>query len=349
MRKQHALALIGLGITLLVGCAPTQPTPVDATPVMTPAEAARPAVVEAFQREFGAHVPRPAIYTDSIDCGQFPHYMTVAYLPGGGASRQMLAMYLASDGRTLVAGSEGRMKVSRMVWVPPAGRFSVLTVLVTYDATIGPDTMTHLEAAQRNINAAHAGFAAARGYAEPIVRFDFTNITVAEGTLLSPRSAPAVRTALESRGENPAAFDFLAVININPTMSEGGFAQPGPARPHFTYMGNFSAWQSRISEAKVESIARASYHHEIGHHWGWDHDWTPTCSPTPSFGGFITSPLLFGWEDLDGDGIPEILDATPCARQHSASLHSGESHVIHPGASFRSGARTGRSAADGGL
>jgi len=314
MRTRHARSLVGLSILLLVGCTPTKPTPVDAAPVMTPADAARPAVVEAFQREFGASVPRPAIYTDSIGCGSSPHYMTVAYLPGGAASREMLAMYLASDGRTLVAGSEGRTKVSRLVWVPPAGRFSVLTVLVAYDATIGPDTMSHLEAAQQNINAAHAAFATARGYAGPIVRFDFTNIVVAEGTLPAPRSAPAVEAALESRGDSPAAFDFLSVININPAMTEGGFATPGPRRPHFTYMGNFSAWQTRISDAQVDSIARASYHHEVGHHWGWDHDWTPTCSGTPSYLPFITSPLLFGWEDLDGDRIPEILDATPYGR-----------------------------------
>ena len=290
------------------------PTPVDEPPVTTPADVARPAVVEAYQREFGERVPRPALYTDSINCGSTPHYMTVAYLPNGGPGRRMLAMYLASDGRTLVTGSEGQMKVSRTVWVSPAGRFSVLTVVITHDATIGPDTLTLLEAAQRQVNMGHADFAAGRGYAEPIVRFDFTNVAVPAGTISVPRSAGAVRTALESRGENPSAFDFLAVMNIDPAMSEGGFAQPGPVRPHFLYMGNFSAWQARLSDTNVQSIARALYQHEVGHHWGWDHDWTPTCSPTPTFGPFITSPLLFGWEDLDGDRIPEILDPTPYGR-----------------------------------
>jgi hypothetical protein len=192
----------------------------------------------------------------------------------------------------------------------------VLTVVIAHDATIGPDTMSWLAGAQREVNAGHADFAASRGYREPIVRFDFTNVAVPAGIISVPRSAISVRTALESRGENPSAFDFLAVMNIDPAMSEGGFATPGQARPHFVYMGNFFAPQTRIVEANVQSIARALYQHEIGHHWGWAHDWTPACSgtTTPPFGPFITSPLLFGWEDLDGDRVPEILDTTPYGR-----------------------------------
>lgn len=290
----------------------TPPTSVD-PPVQTPADVARPAVVAAYQREFGQQVPRPAIYTDSIGCGQAPHYMTVTYLPGGPGGRRMLAMYLAADGRTLVTGTEGQMKVDRPVAVPPAGRQSVLTVLISYDATIGPDTMAHLEASQRQVNADHAAFAAARRYAEPIVRFDFTNVAVPSGTIDTPRSSLSVRAALESGGVNTGGFDFLAVINVDPALSEGGFAARGPVRPHFLYMGNFSAWKTTLSSANVESIARASYHHEVGHHWGWDHDWTPTCGGV-SVAPFITSPLLYGWEDLDGDGVPEILDPTPYGR-----------------------------------
>ena len=29
---------------------------------------------------------------------------------------------------------------------------------------------------------------------------------------------------------------------------------------------------------------------------------------------FIAPPILFGWEDVDGDGVPEILDSTPYGR-----------------------------------
>ena len=32
------------------------------------------------------------------------------------------------------------------------------------------------------------------------------------------------------------------------------------------------------------------------------------------FEPFISAPILFGWEDVDGDGIPEILDDTPYGR-----------------------------------
>jgi hypothetical protein len=50
-------------------------------------------------------------------------------------------------------------------------------------------------------------------------------------------------------------------------------------------------------------------------YWGWETHWTPTCGGTRlGHEPFITSPILLGWEDVDGDGIPEILDDTPYGR-----------------------------------
>ena len=31
---------------------------------------------------------------------------------------------------------------------------------------------------------------------------------------------------------------------------------------------------------------------------------------------FRVPPVLLGWEDVDGDSVPEILDATPYGRSH---------------------------------
>lgn len=33
-----------------------------------------------------------------------------------------------------------------------------------------------------------------------------------------------------------------------------------------------------------------------------------------AYGPFIAPPVLFGWEDVDGDRVPEILDSTPYGR-----------------------------------
>lgn len=313
--------IVGVVATAFVpacgGSTPTAPHVATIAASAPPTEAVRAAVREAYLREFGEAVPQPAISSDptSMDCHGLGYLMTVAYLPAGGPSRRLLAMYMTRDGKSLVAGSDGRTKYDGgLVTVLPAGRFSVLTVLLTYAATIGPDTLTELDRAQQQVNSDHAAFAASRGYASPIVQFSFTNITVPGAEMPTPRSPSAVRAALEARGTSVLGYDFLVVINIDPALSDGGVSFPTVAAPHFVYMGNFGSWRSALVAANVDSIASAAYHHEVAHHWGWQHDWTPSCSNNKPFYPFITAPVLFGWEDLDGDGIPEILDPTPYGR-----------------------------------
>ena len=56
-------------------------------------------------------------------------------------------------------------------------------------------------------------------------------------------------------------------------------------------------------------VADAAYHHEVAHHWGWPgtHDWAGSCNKKTDHAPFIVPPVLFGWEDLDGDHLPDIL------------------------------------------
>jgi hypothetical protein len=63
-------------------------------------------------------------------------------------------------------------------------------------------------------------------------------------------------------------------------------------------------------------VASTAYHHEIAHHWGWPstHDWAGSCGGSKQeYAPFIAPPVLFGWEDLDGDHVPEILNKNPDA------------------------------------
>jgi hypothetical protein len=53
----------------------------------------------------------------------------------------------------------------------------------------------------------------------------------------------------------------------------------------------------------------------MAHLWGWDHEWSRRCGRAPMpFAPFPAATQLFGWEDVDGDGVPEILDPTPYGR-----------------------------------
>ena len=216
--------------------------------------------------------------------------------------------YTSSDGGTVT-------RQDRTSVVTPAGTFRVATVMVRYPQTIGSDAVALLESAQRQINDDHASFAKARGYSAPIVVFNNTNFVIDASQVVNARSILGVGVSLSQLGRSASDFDFVVSINIDPGQSEGGFSAVGPT-PAFIYMGNFSQWHAALSAADFTSVAGAVYHHEVIHHWGWPgtHDWQ-TCGGSFGF-NFRVPPMLLGWEDVDGDGVPEILDPTPYGRAH---------------------------------
>jgi hypothetical protein len=276
------------------------------------------AVKDAFQREFGESIPRPTIFNDTLatTCTGKSHLMTVAYLPAASTTqRRIYSMYMTHDGASVIEPYDGQARYGgEVIDVIPAGTFRVLTVLLTYPQTLTANALPAWRQAQAVINDQHAAFAHSRGYPAPIVQFVFTNSTVAGAEVADPYSVSGIRAALEPTGMSTSGYDFVVVINLAPGMAEGGFATVGDASPHFVYIGNLGRWAAAPTSEQLAMVAGSAYHHEIGHHWGWQHDWTPTCGDYVPFAPFITGPILFGWEDTDGDGVPEILDATPYGR-----------------------------------
>lgn len=307
----HFVPVLGWLVAQIACRSPGEPEP-------SPATELERTVSEAYQREFGARVPRPAIFVDPAagGCPLVPHLMTTAYLPDGGSgSRRLLMLYLTLDGTALTTAYEGGLKIDAGVRaVFPAGTFRVLTVLVRYPETVSDATVALLSQAQAEINAQHQAFATTKGYSAPIVRFVFENVAIFGSAISDPRSLGGVTNALAGVGRSTSGSDFVVVLNPDPAKSEGGFAAYSPVPPYFVYMGNYGPFTHELSASQVTNIARAAYHHEIGHHWGWRHDWTPTCGATTPFAPFITAPTLFGWEDTDGNGVPEILDSSPYGR-----------------------------------
>ena len=218
----------------------------------------------------------------------------------------MLYLYTTLDAGTVVR------KAGVASVVIPAGTFRVLTVIVRHPATVRNVDLANWEAAQAKINQDHATVAASRGLATPIVIFENTNLLVDPLDVANPSAASSVRDTAERKGFSPASYQFVVSINLNPARPEGGFA----GTEGFVYMGNYSKWSRPLTSAEWINVANAVYHHEIAHHWGWPgtHDWAPRCGRPPVDQPFIVPPVLFGWEDVDGDRIPEILDPTPYGR-----------------------------------
>jgi len=277
-------------------------------PIPPPIEAA---VKAAYQREFGETIEYPAIYNNPnpVDCrGQkHPPFTTTAYLRKDGATT-LLTMYISEDG---VVQHKTRSEPP----LPPVGKIRVLCVLVRYPETVGADALPLWEKAQQQINEDHTAFAKSRGYKAPIVVFDNTNIVVDPAEIDNPHSPASVRAAARHRGVSVADYQIIMAIDINPNAAAGGLSI---LTEKSVYMGNFTHWKSPLDLQMWMRVAAAAYHHEIAHHWGWPgtHDWDITCgSSTREFEPFIVPPVLFGWENLHGDHVPEILSATPYGRQ----------------------------------
>ena len=313
MSRRPAMAFL---LAMIVACrnATDAPGPLDDGQ----SEVLREAVRGMFMQQFGEPIPRPTFYVDpqSAACTG-PSYLTaVAYLRVSGNTTLTHVMHLTHDGLAPALNHQGISTYSSVIGLRPAGVFRVLTVVLTYPETVSDRDLAVLSQQQSTINQQHAAFAQSKGYAAPIVRFEFTNVSLPGTPGSAPRSLSATQELLQGHGISTVGYEFVEVINIDPTRSEGGFAvTSAPAPPFFIYMGNYSAWSARPTESGFYGIARATYHHEVAHHWGWQHEWTTSCgSGDPPFTPFITAPVLFGWLDADGDGVPEILDTTPYGR-----------------------------------
>jgi len=265
------------------------------------------AVRDNYFREFGEVIPIPAIFNDerATDCLHRSHLTTTAYLRQSAKRSTLLEMYLSHDGTQVL--SKRRTDV-----LTPAGTFKVVVVVVRYPATVGDDALEQLGAAQRQINDDHAAFARAHGYASPIVQFENTNIIVDPNEVGDPHQPANVRAAAARAGVPVEGSDLVIVLDPDPVHFAGGLATLSSGD---VYVGNFMRWTAMLGAPQWLSIARTAYHHEVAHHWGWRHDWTPTCGGTKlGFEPFLIAPILAGWEDVDGDGVPEVLQKSPYGR-----------------------------------
>jgi hypothetical protein len=262
-----------------------------------------------YEREFGETVPRPAIFNDvrAVDCRREGHLTTTAYLRTSDTTAEVLVLYLTRDGLNLIKKSRANVLV-------PAATFRVLSIVVHHPETIGSDPLSMWQKAQDDVNQHHARFAKEHGYAAPLVAFANRNLVLEAWELATPDNPDALAAALKTHDVSPADYEILMLINIDPARSEGGRAGTLVGR-RSVYVGNFAHWKTVLSPRDWSGIARTAYQQLMAYHWGWQTDWTPTCGGTQlGYEPFITSPRLFGWEDVDGDGVPEIMDRRPYGR-----------------------------------
>ena len=299
MTRSPAVAAFLMLSSALLGQAPS----IQPSPDLRDVTSIEGVVKAAYQREFGRTIEHPAIHNNP-HCRDEGHLTTTAYLRTG-ATTTLLSMYMTRDAATVIRKTESAVSL------PPAGTIRVLVLLLHYPQTVAANALTLWEDGQKEINEDHAAFAKSRGYKAPIVVFDNTNILIDPPRVANPRRPGSVRMAAEHEGISIANYQIVMAIDINPQESVGGYSLP---EERAVYVGNYSSWKTLLGASQWKMIARTAYHHEIAHHWGLPstHDWAGSCGDSKQdYAPFIAPPVPFGWEDLDGDHVPEILSKTP--------------------------------------
>ena len=286
--------------------APLPPLQSRGTPDATEHASIEAKVRAAYEREFGLTIDHPAIHYNpkDTDCrgGTGATYLTTtAYLKNGSATT-VYSMYFSADGMVT-------RKSQMPILVRPAGKIRVLAVLVRYPETITGDALSQWTTAQQQINEDHAAFAKRRGYGTPIVVFENTNLVVSFDEIGNPHRPELVRMAAERHGLSPGDYQIVMAIDLNPKEPAGGLSI---LQERWIYVGNYGSWKSPPNARQWGLVAGTAYQHEMAHHWGWpgSHDWAADCART-EYAPFIAPPVLFGWEDLQGNHVPEILSDAP--------------------------------------
>jgi hypothetical protein len=213
---------------------------------------------------------------------------------------------------------DGRMEALHTAPLIPGGVQKVLCVVRLSDELIQhvDSIQTLWENAQRSINLEHEFYAQVHGLLTPVVVFENHNFYLsqaefAEHDPLKPLSSPFIMYASQ-HNINLREYDVLVRIDLD-------LKKPGGGMGYYFQYGNKTLgiaivnWiypdNGELSQVNFDGLAYAAYHHEIGHSWGWEHEWSGL---DYAWGDtLITDPALFGWTDLDGDGVVEIIDETP--------------------------------------
>lgn len=201
----------------------------------------------------------------------------------------------------------------------PSGTLRMLAVIVDYGNTgLDPaDADAALRAGLEEARARWAETARQIGLPAPILDVELTTLDYG-----APPRAGRYVTPEEIRsasGLDPADFDLLAEIDLDKdnttTRQYGGLGVSlgDGCRPSGSRRTNiaFTVMDRNLLE---NAVPRLVFEHELIHSMGWMHWWPNQTgdglSWAHSSGGWEPT-LMFGWVDVDGDGIIEILDPTP--------------------------------------
>jgi hypothetical protein len=199
----------------------------------------------------------------------------------------------------------------------PAGLIRMLAVIVDYGNT-GVDPQIIVDDLHQSLAIANqrwADYATSIGLSQPIVQVEL--VTALAGAPSTPGQYLTVNETLARTGYDPAQFDVLTEIDLDrDNLATGQYGGLGvsltggcrPSGPNWVNIG------MNVSSSEFPNVGASVFEHEFIHAMGWQHWWANENGSTPDWtrsGPYWMPVRMFGWVDLDGDGIIEIQDPTP--------------------------------------
>ncbi len=198
-----------------------------------------------------------------------------------------------------------------------SGVIRMLAVIVDYGNTgVDPNiVLDDLYQSLARANQRWADHATSIGLAQPILQVELT--TALAGGPSTPGQYLTVNEILARTGYDLSQFDVLTEIDLDrDNLTTGqygglGVSLTGGCRPSGPNRVNIGM---NISSSEFPEVGSSIFEHEFIHAMGWQHWWANENGGTPDWtrsGPYWMPVRMFGWVDLDGDGVIEIHDPTP--------------------------------------
>ena len=269
---------------------------------------------EAYQKHFGMNVPEPfyvrgPLFRNAHNSLESRNSYSVDTKDGWTAAiwdfenKRLLSIFLELDG-TSHFHNETRMVIPRCaiktaVFIHDNKKTDFVDQLDLWNEEIG------------RLNQDWANFLYKQGYSAPAAQLRVTNFIDAPESLPRIWNEQEAYGYLTAKGYAAAEFDVLVWVNLDPQNKKGAGGGGGEIS-----VGHFMAASEEFyqySATQIYYIAYATFAHELAHVFGWDHNTAETDFKSEYI---IIDPGYFGWTDVDGDGIIEIVDPTPYGQTH---------------------------------
>jgi hypothetical protein len=306
------------------------PTAQNTVPAVDPA--AKSAILQAYQDEFGLASIVPPI-ARKYRYGVEDPWVSTAFIgnklyqvyrnPDGSVETYKFSVYpdLTPNPYKGFAGGP----VCR-----PSGGYSMLVVFVDY-GNLGmkaADVLADLQAATAAVNAAYAAYPRGPADSTPILQLQTTGAVIPVPSTLDNYMVPMSQVQALT-GYDPADFAVVTQVDLDSSntvrkawggLDKISFGYTNMACESTHTMVNI--WVA-VDDPK-EMVPGSDYRlvttllsHELFHLFGYpaSHLWPCTSGPQIDAADECTvdniPALMLGWVDVDGDAIPEIVDATP--------------------------------------